>query len=165
MTDPASQPLAQSSLHTGKRARKRLRARYRAEWIFKTAGLSAIGVALSFLLFLFTTIFIQGFPAFTYNFARLDLQLNATTLGNQGEITKASIGGADYDSFVRDAIRAQFPEVKGRSAKRALSGLMSSGAPVLLREALLADPELASTGDITLPLSDFADLYLKGQIT
>ncbi|HHG89943.1 MAG TPA: phosphate ABC transporter permease PstA [Devosia sp.] len=147
-------------------ARERLRARYRAEWMFKALGLGAIGVSVGFLLFLFTTIFMQGWPAFTHNFVALPLELNAQTLGDEGVISEESLSGADYDAIVRTAIREQFPEVSGRTAKRTLSGLISPGAPVLLREALLADPERRNAPNaITLPLSDFADLYLKGQIS
>ncbi len=166
MTDFSNQPESANTIHTGVAARRRLKARYRSEWIFKTLSFSAIGVSIAFLLFLFTTIFVQGWPAFTYNFVQLPLELNETTIGNQNGISPESIHNADYDAIVRTAIRAQFPQVSGRSAKRALSGLVSPGAPVLLREALIEDPEqLNGQKPLSLPLSDFADLYLKGQIS
>ncbi len=166
MTDLPENSLLHRPDHTGIEARKRLKARYRAEWIFKALGLGAIGVSVGFLLFLFITIFVQGLPAFTHNFVALPLELNQQSLGGQDGITKATISGADYDAIVRNAIRAQFPDVSGRSVKRALSGLISPGAPVLLREALIADPErLNEPQSIALPLSDFADQYLKGQIS
>jgi hypothetical protein len=40
---------------------------------------------------------------------------------------------ADFRAPVRDALRAQFPSVAGRTDKRALDGLLSSGAALQLR--------------------------------
>lgn len=76
------------------------------------------------------------------------------------------VGKADYDGIVRTAIRAQFPEVTSRNGRRSLSRMLSPGTPVLIREQALKHPErLSNPEEFSIPISDFADLYLKGQIT
>ncbi len=161
MTEIAADPMPQSAIHTSESARARLAARYRTERVFRFLGQAAIGVSVAFLALLLTTVVIQGVPAFTYNFASLDFDLSSERLGGPDEISKA-----DFDGIVRDAIRGEFPQVTGRTPRRLLGGLISSGAPVLLRERLVGDPSLVgSSGRVSVPVSDFADLYLKGQIT
>lgn len=161
MTEIAADSMPQTAIHTSDAARARLAARYRTERLFRLLGQAAIGVSVAFLALLLTTVVIQGVPAFTYNFATLDFDLSAERVG-----APDGIGKADFDGIVRDAIRAEFPEVTGRTPRRLLGGLISSGAPVLLRERLLGDPSLVGTsGRVSVPISDFGDLYLKGQIT
>ncbi len=138
--------------------------RYRGESIFKWLGRSAIGVSVAFLLLLLSTVVFQGLPAFTFNFVNLPFELTKEKLDTDGSYE--SLRRANYDAVVRDAIREQFPTVTGRSEKRALSGILSSGASVYLRQQVLDDPSVVGTETrLEIPISDFADLYLKGQIT
>ncbi len=146
------------SAHTSGAARGRLRKRYRSERIFKSLGLAAILVSLGFLVLLLSTVVWKGVPAFTYNFASMPFDFSA--------VDKDNLGKADYDALVREGIRAQFPEVTSRNDRKLLGSLLSSGAPVILREQALAHPEaLDDPGTFSLPISDYADLYLKGQVT
>lgn len=165
MTDMAGEELQQlSSIHTSNEARGRLAKRYRTEGYFKWVGRAAIGVSIAFLLLLLTSVASQGLPAFVFNFVNLPLDISAEKLGADGSDLQA-LKKADYDSVIRDAIRAQFPNVKSRNGKRALGGILSSGAPVYLRQQILDNPSLIASGkSLEIPISDFADLYLKGQI-
>lgn len=165
MTDMAGEELQQlSSIHTSNEARGRLAKRYRTEGYFKWVGRAAIGVSIAFLLLLLTSVASQGLPAFVFNFVNLPLDLSAKKLGTDGSDLQA-LKKADYDSVIRGAIRAQFPNVKSRNGKRALGGILSSGAPVYLRQQILDNPSLIASGkSLEIPISDFADLYLKGQI-
>lgn len=165
MTDMAGEELQQlSSIHTSNEARGRLAKRYRTEGYFKWVGRAAIGVSIAFLLLLLTSVASQGLPAFVFNFVNLPLDISAEKLGADGSDLQA-LKKADYDSVIRDAIRAQFPDVKSRNGKRALGGILSSGAPVYLRQQILDNPSLIASGkSLEIPISDFADLYLKGQI-
>jgi len=157
----------ESNIHTNIKARQRLAARYRSEWIFKMFGLGAIVLAVGFLLLLLLTIVVQGVPAFTYNFFSPPFELTRERLKVNEEDIAGSLKRANYDAVVRDAIRSQFPDVKGRRDRRALSALISPGAPTLLRQAVLNNPSAVIDGKqkVFVPISDFADLYLKGQIT
>jgi len=160
MTDRAA-PSMINSVHTTDTARARLRSRYRSERVFKMLGQAAIAVSIGFLVVLLSTIFVKGLPAFTYNFASLPFELSDLDANDPAALKKA-----DYDTIVRTAIRSEFPEVSGRRPRRLLGGLLSSGAPVILRDQVLSRPEnIAHPEAYSLPISDFADLYLKGQIT
>ena len=160
MTDRAA-PSMTTSLHTTNEARARLSARYRKERSFKLVGQLAIAVSVGFLVVLLSTIFYKGFPAFSYHFASLPFEMSDLDPNDQDNLKKA-----DYDAIVRDAIRGTFPEVSGRQPLRLLGRLLSSGSPIVLREQVLKKPEnLSNPRAYSLPISDFADLYLKGQIT
>lgn len=160
MTDHTA-PAMIASVHTTDEARSRLRKRYRDERIFKGLGMAAITVSVGFLFLLLSTILWKGFPAFTYHFASLPFEVSALDASDPEELAKA-----DYDGIVRKAIRAQFPEVTSRSGRRLLGSVLSSGASVLLRKQTLDDPEnLKHTENYSIPISDFGDLYLKGQVT
>ncbi len=164
MTDLAGGNVEHVSIHTSEGARQRLAKRYRGESIFKWLGRSAIGVSVAFLLLLLSTVVFQGLPAFTFNFVNLPFELTKEKLDYDG--TAESLRKANYDAVVRDAIREQFPTVTGRSERRTLGGLLSSGASVYLRQQVLNEPDVLGTNKrLEVPISDFADLYLKGQIT
>lgn len=164
MTDLAGGNVEQASVHTSEGARQRLAKRYRGESIFKWLGRSAIGVSVGFLLLLLSTVVFQGLPAFTFNFVNMPFELTEENLNLDG--SEDGLRRANYDAVVRDAIRAEFPTVTGRSERRTLGGLLSSGSSVYLRQQVLDNPELVGTSaNLEVPISDFADLYLKGQIT
>lgn len=166
MTDLAGGEVREmTSIHTSEEARARLAKRYRAEGNFKWLGRIAIGVSVGFLLLLLSSVVGQGLPAFTFNFAGLPFKLNQETLGTDGTDIEA-LKKADYDAIIRNAIRDEFPEVTSRGGKRLLGGLLSSGASVMLRQQVLDDPSIISAKkQVEVPISDFADLYLKGQIS
>ena len=64
---------------------------------------------------------------------------------------------------MRNALRAQFPNVADRAGRRLLDGILSSGASDGLRERVVADPALVGqTLKVPVMLSDDADLYYKG---
>jgi phosphate transport system permease protein len=166
MTDLTGGDLQQiSSVHTSDEARERLAKRYRAEGNFKWIGRAAIGVSVAFLVLLLSSVVSQGLPAFTFNFVSLPFEVTAAKLGTDGS-DEDGLKKANYDGIIRDAIRAQFPDVTSRGGKRALGSILSSGAPVYLRQQILDDPSVITSGKaLEVPISDFADLYLKGQIT
>ena len=165
MTDLAGGNLQQfTSVHTSDEARARLAKRYRTESYFKWIGRAAIGVSVGFLLLLLSSVVGQGLPAFTFNFVSLPFNLSAQNLGTDGSDYDA-LKQANYDGIIRDAIRGEFPEVTSRGGKRALGGILSSGSSVYLRQQVLDDPSIVdSNKQVEVPISDFADLYLKGQI-
>ena len=79
------------------------------------------------------------------------------------KVDPANPAGANYLGIVQDALAAKFPDVTGRQERRLLRGLISTGSGVFLRQAIEADPSmLGKTVEFSVPLDDFADLYLKG---
>jgi phosphate transport system permease protein len=166
MTD-VSLPQVATDLHTNDQARGRLKARYRAEFIFKSLGLGALLVAAGFLVIFLSTIITQAIPAFTQNYLKLTVELKPETLYPQNasgaDLTKA-LGAANYDGLVAGAMRAYFPAATDRNSRRSLGNIISSGAPSILRREVIANPSwLGTTQTVYLPLDDNADLFLKGQ--
>jgi phosphate transport system permease protein len=144
-------------------AKARVRARYRAEAHFKFYGLAAIGLTALFLVVVLSDIVIRGYPAFWQNRLVLDVPVDRAEVDPQGTRDPTVIRTADFHALVRNALRAQFPDVSDRAGRRLLDGILSSGASDVLRERVVADPALiGQTVKVPVLLSDDADLYYKG---
>jgi phosphate transport system permease protein len=144
-------------------AKARVRARYRAEARFKFYGVAAIGLTALFLVVVLTDIVVRGYPAFWQNRLVLDVPLDRAEVDPQGTRDPAVIRAADFHALVRNALRAQFPDVSDRAGRRLLDGILSSGASDTLRERVVADPSLiGQTVKVPALMSDDADLYYKG---
>ncbi len=170
MTDPARQnPTAHRAdsgnsginvPHTGADARRRLARRYRTERLFRALGIGAILLAVAMLVLLLSTIVGKGLPAFTYHYVSLELELAAD------RIDPDNLRGGAYRGIIRDAVDAALPLARDRTSRRAARGLVSQSAEILLRERVAADTGLiGQTRRFELPVSDTADLYLKGLLT
>lgn len=144
-------------------AKARVRARYRAEARFKFYGLAAIGLTALFLVVVLSDILVRGYPAFWQNRLVLDVPVDRAEVDPQGTRDPAVIRTADFHALVRNALRAQFPDVSDRAGRRLLDGILSSGASDVLRERVVADPSLiGQTVKVPALMSDDADLYYKG---
>lgn len=76
------------------------------------------------------------------------------------------IRGGDFFGLARQALYDAFPGVEGRTDRRKLAGLLSSGAGDQLRNQVSADVDLiGKTVRADLLLSANADLYVKGDGT
>ena len=151
--------------HVSCAARKRLARRHAAERRFRAFGLVAVGLALFFLLALLSAIVARSLPAFTAHYLRLPLAAAVDGSPPAGGGGSDRAGSVDVDRLIREALRAQFPQVSGRGDRRKLHRLLSSVAALLVRRDMQADPErFAAGGEHAVLLSDTADLYLKGLI-
>jgi phosphate transport system permease protein len=141
-------------------ATARLRRRYRTEARFKAYGIAALVVTAVFLMILIADILMKGLPAFTQHSVTLNVAVPAEQFGDKSVM---AIRGADYFPITRDALKTAIPGIESRSGERVLTRLLSTGAPDVLRDRLVADPGLiGTTVKIPLLLSDDADLYYKG---
>ncbi len=139
-----------------------LARRYRTEKIFRTCGLLSVAVGLAFIVILFVTIIGKGYGAFRQASVLLDVHLDAETIDPQGQRDPAVLSAANYDQIVRMALLERFPDAGGRSLRRQLSGLVSSGAGYELRRRVLDDPGLVGERlALWLPADDEVDLWLK----
>ena len=144
-------------------ARARVRTRYRAEARFKFYGLAAIGLTAVFLVVVLTDIVVRGLPAFWQYRLVLDVTVDRAEIDPQGARDPTTIRAGDYQALVRNALRAQFPDVSDRAGRRLLDGILSSGASDILRARVIADPSLiGQTVKVPTLLSANADLYYKG---
>src|SRR5574341_594884 len=120
-------------------AQRRIRKRYRAERRFRLYGAAAIGVALLALGLLFASVVVQALPALYEHRARLTVDFDRALLA-AGDHEESGLAQANYGAVLKRALHEQFPEASGRSSLRALSALVSAGAPYELRDRMLADP-------------------------
>ena len=140
-----------------RRKAQHLRRRHARERRFQALGLSAIVLTALVVLGLLGTIIYRALPAFTHHYLVL-----APFDAAQGDAL-AGASDTDYRAVLRGALGALIPSAQSRSQRRALGRLLASGADILLAGALAGDRHLLSDpGGIPVPLSDEADLYLKG---
>jgi phosphate transport system permease protein len=116
----------------------------------------AIAVTGFFLAFLLFDIVVKALPAFRSFSAQL------TVFVDPGKVDPSNPRGGDYQSLVKDAWRAQFPDVTSRGDKKKLTALLSPNAADVLQRAVLADPSvIGKEVSISVPLDSTAELYLK----
>lgn len=133
--------------------------RRRKESTFQWMGRIAIIIALTFLVGMVGSIFWTGKSVLQQAEIALDVNLGPDV------IDPADIDGASFSTIVKDALKAQFPDVTGRSERRELYGLVSPNASFELKEAVQADPSiLGGVHKIWFTASDEVDLVMKGQV-
>ena len=148
---------------TAEKAAELTRKRYAAEARFKAMGLAGILIALGLLGLLLYTIVAKGYSAFVQTTVTLEIDFSEAELDPNGNRDLNVLGSANYQALVNDALFKLFPDVSGRTDKRALRGLMSSGAALHLRKMVLSDPKLVGTvQDVELLASDDVDQFFKG---
>jgi phosphate transport system permease protein len=136
-----------------------LQHRYRGERRFRRYGICAIAASLLFLSLLFVSIFGNGYTAFWQTFLRLDIHFDPEIL------TREALSTADYPGLVKKSLRTMFPDVSGRSEKRALYGMVSNGAAFQVRNMVLREPDvIGRTLSVWVPADDDVDMYAKGKI-
>jgi phosphate transport system permease protein len=148
------------------RVQQGLAARYRAERRFQFYGKLAIGMGLLFLSLLFFSIISKGLPAFQQTYMELEIHFDPDYIDPQGDGSLASLGDGNYGGLVKHTLRERFPGVTNRREKRALYGIVSTGAAYQLRDMVLADPQLlGTTARVWVPADDELDMLIKGHTT
>jgi phosphate transport system permease protein len=147
---------------TRKKVEAGLPRRRRKELIFKLTGMLATTVGVVFLGIFFATLIGEGASAFKQTFLKLDIEFSEDVLAPGGEL---DLEYADFDGLVRDALRAELPEVSGRSERRELYRIVSIGAGYQVRDLVVANPELLGTVQtLWVPASSNVDMLIKGNI-
>ncbi len=163
MTDMAANTLSRAPCKSVKDARTA--RRYAAERRFRYFGLAAIGVALMALVLLLTSVVSTGLGAFWRTEVVLPIDLAVETLKIESAEDFEGLQKANFGDILKKSVRALFPEVKKRKARKALAAMVSPGATFLLRDRVLADPSLiGSVREIRLPLADDLNMLAKGWI-
>ncbi len=147
---------------TSQKVAASLGRRRRKERVFRYSGMLATAVGIVFLVVFFADLIGKGSTAFVQTFLQLDVELSADVIAPNGEVDLAY---ADFDGLAKAALRAQFPEVTGRSERRELYRLLSIGAGYQIRDMIAADPELiGTTQNIWVPAASNVDMLVKGNI-
>jgi phosphate ABC transporter permease subunit PstA len=168
MTDtPPTKP--QNAIETGRIIQASLKRRHAAEVRFKYMGRGAIAIALAALCMLLGTIITQSISAFRKHEVVLPVMLDAQLIDPEGTRNPQdiAINLRGFYALTRDSLEARFPEaVQDRRLRNQLSKLVKRLAVQPMARDVAANPALIG-GAYTLraPVSDNADLYLKGAVT
>ncbi len=131
---------------------KSLKKRYRSEAVFKLFGLSAIVVAVAFLLMLFSAVIYRGAPAFLTHKIALQVDLERSS-------------GNNYRQAIRSALQDKFTEAKTPISKSNLHRLISKIAHLELKEKVQKHPEIVGKKSVFwFSVSSDVDMFLKGKI-
>jgi len=140
-----------------------LARRRRAERRFHAYGLLSLSAALIFLFVLLGSIVREGHGAFWQTYLQLDLDFDAVVIDPAGTRDPTALAQADYDTLIKRALAARFPDVQERKERRELYGLVSPGAGFVLRDQVTAQPSLIGTRRATWLLADDeVDMLVKG---
>ncbi len=157
---PQSGNSGNSKTRTLEIVRKGLGKRYAKEKRFRLYGLAAIGLSILFLGVVFYTIFSTGYTAFIQTYVKISVHLDPQ------EIDPKKIDDTNFLKIVKNAIRSEFPEVKGRRDKRELASLISSGAEFRVKNMVEENPDLiGKTIDVWVLADDDLDMLIKGNIS
>ncbi|WP_242913925.1 phosphate ABC transporter permease PstA [Brevundimonas pishanensis] len=160
MTDAVT-PSGAVSARTQK-LQARLKSRYARENRFKWAGRAAIGAALLFLVILLSSIVMQGYTAFYAHSVTLPVYMDPA------RIDRAYPQGTNFEFMVAEQQMARMgvtDDAAGTKTK-AMRDLLSSELKFIAGDRVRAQPALiGQTLPISTPLSDDAEMYLKGKIT
>ncbi|WP_028578745.1 phosphate ABC transporter permease PstA [Desulfogranum japonicum] len=136
-----------------------LAKRYAKEKRFRMLGIGAVVISLLFLVILFSSIVGNGYTAFRQSVIVLDIHFDKQILD------VSNLRSANYAKLVKDAMSGLFPDVTGRSDKRMLHRLVSSGAAFQLQKMIIKDPSLIGrTVEVRVPADDEVDMFIKGYI-
>ncbi len=156
--------LEQQHEQTLQRVQKGLQRRYRRERNFQRLGLSAILMGLLFVSFLFVSIISNGWTAFEQTYIKLDIHFDPQKIAPVGTTDPDLLSPGDYGGLIKAALREAFPSVTQRREKKALYGLVSSGAAFELRNRVLQDPAIiGTTQPVWLTADDDIDMLVKGR--
>ncbi|MBT4769823.1 MAG: phosphate ABC transporter permease PstA [Rhodospirillaceae bacterium] len=143
-----------------------LKRRHAAETRFRLYGISAIAIALIFLVIMLGSIFIRGWGGFFETQIELTVDFSRQIIDPEGTNDPAVFARADFRKIVRNALKARFPDVTKRKDVKALKALISKAAGYELSHLIRDDPALiGTTQNIWLPSSDEVDNFMKGSVS
>ncbi len=142
-----------------------LKRRYAKERRFRLIGMTAVVLGLLFVALLFADIVGKGYTAFQQTYIRVPVTFDASVIDPAGTRDTEVLMRANYAALIRQGQRDLFPEVTDRRETRALSSMISVGAPSQLRDLVVAHPELiGTTKEVWLLADDDIDMLAKGHI-
>ena len=142
-----------------------LAKRYAREKRFRAYGFISIALSIMFLAILLLDIFSKGLPAFTSTYIKLDVVLDAPTLGLEANPTPEQLNAANYNKAINTSLETLFPGVEERKQKKALKAMISDAAGYTLRDQVVADPSLiGTTQSLWLLADDEIDVFHKGGV-
>lgn len=162
MNNPAEMMTAQQRQDI---IRHSLQKRHKTERRLRWAGLTAITIAISFLVILISNIFLNGYTALLQSELQVEMNIpKAELVDENGELDAKRLRVFNWNGLVKKAFRKKFPEVTGMMDKRSLGELVSDNAGYELRLQIEKNPELMDQNMFWIKTSDDVDMYMKGRL-
>ena len=139
-----------------------LKSRNRSEARFRWYGRLAIFIGLAAVATLFVDIIGKGHGAFQATYIKLDVHYDQQLIGIDNLTDAEQMVAGNWQALPKVALREKFPGVSGRSDKRRLNNLLSSGVGYDLKDRLVANPQLLGEKESVWTLADDdIDTYFK----
>ncbi len=144
-----------------------IKKRKRAESRFRSYGLIAIGIAVTFLGVLFTSIITAGLPAFEQTHVRLTLTFDRELIDPDNTGDPDVIFRGDYREIFRQGLYRQLgvtdadARVQGEARQ-----MVTDFARFEVRNYVVDNPEvIGTTQQVWLPAASNIDQFMKGEIS
>ena len=145
-----------------------IKRRYAAERRFRAYGIAAITFGVVFLILLLSTVIRNGYTAFQQTAITIPVEISEKLIDpdNKRATDPSVLIAANYPAVVRDAIVKQLGiDPSKRTEVREAAAMISKGAPIQLRNLVVANPALiGTTVNVTFLADANIDSANKGQI-
>lgn len=139
-----------------------LKRRNRSEARFRWYGRLAVFIGLAAVATLFFDIIGKGHGAFKATYIKLEVHYDQALIDIDNLTDAEQMIAGNWQALPKVALREKFPNVSGRSDKRRLNNLLSSGAGFDLKDRLVAHPHLLGRKEsIWILADDDIDTYFK----
>ena len=139
-----------------------LKRRNRSEARFRWYGRLAVFIGLAAVATLFFDIIGKGHGAFKATYIKLEVHYDQALIDIDNLTDTEQMVAGNWQALPKVALREKFPNVSGRSDKRRLNNLLSSGAGFDLKDRLVANPHLLGRKEsIWILADDDIDTYFK----
>ena len=139
-----------------------LKRRNRSEARFRWYGRLAVFIGLAAVATLFFDIIGKGHGAFKATYIKLEVHYDQALIDIDNLTDTEQMVAGNWQALPKVALREKFPNVSGRSDKRRLNNLLSSGAGFDLKDRLVTNPHLLGRKEsIWILADDDIDTYFK----
>ncbi|OYU52335.1 MAG: phosphate ABC transporter, permease protein PstA [Alphaproteobacteria bacterium PA1] len=143
---------------------RQIKRRHAAETRFRWFGITMVATAIAACGLLLLSVIAQSIPAMTENRLHVTLQVSAEKADPMGNRVPSEIREqGNFYGLVQDALIQRFPTAEADGKLDDLFDVVTSLAAVPIGRTLAEDPGLiGKTLDVSLPINDDLDLFLKG---
>ncbi|ADZ71700.1 phosphate ABC transporter permease PstA [Polymorphum gilvum] len=136
----------------------RRKSRYAADTRLKFYGLTAISMAIGFLLILFSSLVLTGYKAFVQTMVTVEIRLDPE------QVNRDDIFNAPWRTIVQSALADLEPGLD-QADRRQFLQIFTPNAQFLVRDRVIANPDMIGrTVSFTFPLADPLDQLAKGEV-
>jgi phosphate transport system permease protein len=136
-----------------------VRGRYAADRRLQAYGIIAIALAVGLLGILVSSLVVTGLPAFVQTKVDLEIYIDPA------KVDPKDPAKGNFRVVVRDAIASLFPEVTNDKQKTDLAKILTSDAPYIVRDYVVAHPDIIGKRiTLSIAVSDPFDQLNKGVI-